>query len=110
MIHEAFIYTDDQEFAEVLAPFLAEAVAANQGAVAITSPARVRALEEALGPDRASVAFFESERWYARPGETLAAWRATLDGFPAAQTVRPALRPSLPVSMPSLPGQSTSSS
>jgi AcrR family transcriptional regulator len=88
LIHEAFIYSSDDEYTDVLAPFLADAAAGGQAAVAVTSPERARLLREALGSDRASVSFFEAERWYSRPGATLAAWRATLDGFPAAQTVR----------------------
>jgi AcrR family transcriptional regulator len=88
LIHEAFIYSSDEEYAEVLAPFLAEAAAGGQVAVAVTSPERGRLLQEALGSDRASVSFFDAEQWYSRPGATLAAWRATLDGHPAAQTVR----------------------
>lgn len=88
MIHEAFIYSSDDEYAAVLAPFLAEAAVGGQGAVAVTSRERIHLLEDALGADRESVSFVEADQWYSRPGATLAAWRATLDGFPAAQTVR----------------------
>jgi AcrR family transcriptional regulator len=88
LIHEAFIYSSDDEYADVLAPFLAEAAAGGQAAVAVTSPERARLLREALGADRTSVSFFEPEQWYSRPGATLSAWRDTLDGYPGAQTLR----------------------
>lgn len=87
MIHEAFIYSSDDEYADTLAPFLAEAAASGQAAVAVTSPEREQLLREALGSDRTSVSFLDAEQWYSRPGATLAAWRATLAGYPASQTV-----------------------
>jgi AcrR family transcriptional regulator len=88
LIHEAFIYSSDDEYVETLAPFLAEAVADGHGAIAITSPDRIALLQKALGPKRGSVTFVAADEWYRRPGATLAAWRATLDEYPAAQTVR----------------------
>ena len=88
MIHEAFIYSSDDEYGATLAPFLAEAAANGQAAVAVTSPEREQLLRQALGSVRASVSFLDAEQWYSRPGATLAAWRATLDGYPASQAVR----------------------
>jgi AcrR family transcriptional regulator len=79
VIHDAFFYSSDDEFAGGLAPFLAEAVAAGQGAIAVTTPARIEILRARLGADAAGVSFVDSSSWYRRPGTTLAAWRDVLD-------------------------------
>jgi AcrR family transcriptional regulator len=79
LIHEALIYSGDDEFAAALAPFLREAVTAGDPAVAVTTAARIRVLREALGADAAAVAFFDATEWYHRPGAALVTWRAALD-------------------------------
>jgi AcrR family transcriptional regulator len=79
VIHEAFIYSSDDEFVAALAPFLGEAVEAGDTAVAVTTPARFGLLREALAGDAASISFFDSAEWYQRPGATLSAWRSLLD-------------------------------
>ena len=88
MIHEAFLYSTDDEYAAVLAPFLSEAVLAGQTAIAVTSAERIRLLREALGDDQREVSFFDADEWYGRPGATLAAWRAELDAHAGAEPVR----------------------
>ncbi len=87
MIHEALIYGSDAEYTAVLAPFLAEAVSRSHGAVAITTPDRIRLLQRALGPAGRGVTFVESGEWYRRPGATLVAWRAVLGRYPATEPV-----------------------
>jgi AcrR family transcriptional regulator len=88
MIHEAFIYSGEDEYAEVLAPFLREAVVAGGRAVAVTTPERIRLLREALGAEHEAVSFFDSDDWYSRPGATLARWRFELEGDDDAEAIR----------------------
>ncbi|MDX6515688.1 MAG: hypothetical protein QOH73_1354, partial [Gaiellaceae bacterium] len=71
LIHEAFIYRTDDEYAATLGPFLAEAVQAAHVAVAVTSPERIVLLREALGADQQGVSFHDAHDWYGRPGATL---------------------------------------
>jgi AcrR family transcriptional regulator len=86
MIHEAFIYESDEEFADVLVPFLREGLAAGQPAIAVTEPRRVELLQRRLGADAVRVAFHDATAWYARPGAAIAAWWAVLQESPG--TVR----------------------
>jgi AcrR family transcriptional regulator len=81
VIHEAFIYSDEDEYATVLAPFLSEAVVAGQRAIAVTSADRIRLLREALGADQGEVSFIDADEWYRRPGAALEAWRAEFDAY-----------------------------
>jgi AcrR family transcriptional regulator len=88
LTHEAFVYSADDEYAAVLAPFLSEAIGAGHAAIAVTSADRIRLLREALGSDHREVSFFDADEWYSRPGATLAAWRAELDAHAGAEPVR----------------------
>jgi AcrR family transcriptional regulator len=47
--------------------------------VAVTTPARIGLLREALGGDAGSIDFIDSAEWYVRPGATLHAWSAALN-------------------------------
>lgn len=88
MIHEAFVYSADDDYAAVLAPFLLDAIHAGHAAIAVTSAERIRLLREAVGADHGEVSFFDADDWYRRPGATLAAWRAELDAHVGAEPVR----------------------
>jgi AcrR family transcriptional regulator len=79
MTHEAFFYSSDREFAARLVPFLRDAVAANQGAIAVTTEERIKLLRRRLGSDGDAVSCFDATRWYRRPGSALVAWRDALD-------------------------------
>jgi AcrR family transcriptional regulator len=79
VIHEAFLYRSDKDFAARLIPFLHDALASGQGAIAVTTEARIALLRRGLGADADDVAFFDATRWYRRPGAALAAWRDTFD-------------------------------
>src|SRR4051812_1325399 len=78
MTHEAFIYESDEEYEAVLVPFLRDAVAAGEPAVAITRPERIELLRERLGAAADAVAFFDADAWYTRPGAAGAAWHRAL--------------------------------
>jgi AcrR family transcriptional regulator len=79
VIHEAFIYSSDGEYTDVLAPFLAESVRNGEAAVVVAQPARIRLLREALGADADGVSYFDANTWYRSPGSAFSSWLAELD-------------------------------
>ena len=79
MTHEAFFYSSDEEFGARVVPFLRDAVATNQGAIAVTTEDRIKLLRRELGSNADAVSFFDATRWYRRPGTALVAWRDALD-------------------------------
>ena len=79
LTHEAFFYSSDDDFAERLVPFLQEAIAADQGAIAVTTEPRIAKLRRGLGIQADAVSFFDATRWYRRPGAALVAWRDAFD-------------------------------
>ena len=79
MVHEAFFYGSDEDFAARLVPFLRDAVTADHGAIAVTTETRIALLRRQLGSDADAVSFFDASRWYRRPGASLVAWRDAFD-------------------------------
>lgn len=79
MIHEALFYSSDEEFVARLTPFLRDAVAANHGAIAVTTESRIELLRRRLGADADAVSFFDAAAWYRRPGAALVAWHDTFE-------------------------------
>lgn len=79
LTHEAFFYSSDKEFAARFVPFLREAVASDQGAIAVATEPRIEALRRGLDSDADAVSFFDANRWYRRPGAALVAWRDALE-------------------------------
>jgi hypothetical protein len=63
VIHEAFLYRSDKDFAARLIPFLHDALASGQGAIAVTTEARIALLRRGLGADADAVAFFDATLW-----------------------------------------------
>lgn len=88
-VHEAFVYESDPVFAGAMAPFLREGLRAGEGAMAVTTPANVALLREALGRrDAEQVEFVDAGSWYRRPATTIAAYRRALDEQLAAGAPR----------------------
>jgi AcrR family transcriptional regulator len=79
VIHEAFFYSSDEEFAARLGPFLLDALAAGEGAIVVTTEARITLLRRRLGSEADAVSFFDATGWYRRPGAALVAWRDAFD-------------------------------
>jgi AcrR family transcriptional regulator len=79
LIHEAFFYASDADFVARVAPFLGEAATAGEGAIAVTTDARIERLRRELGSQADTVSFFDASECYRRPGATLVAWRDMLD-------------------------------
>ena len=92
MLHEAFFYSSDEEFTARLVPFLHEAAAAGQGAIAVTTESRIALLRHQLESDADGIWFFDAVDWYRRPGAALLAWSDALDqqiraGYEAVRAV-----------------------
>jgi AcrR family transcriptional regulator len=79
VIHEAFFYSSDDEFAAYAIPFLLDGLAAGQAAIAVTTEPRIALLRSGLGDAADAVGFYDGGRWYRRPGKALVAWRDALD-------------------------------
>src|SRR5581483_12438912 len=79
LVHDALIYSSDEEFVAVLAPFLHEAVAAGEPAIAVTTPERIALLRDALGNAADHVSYLDATEFYRRPARALTAYGALLD-------------------------------
>jgi len=77
--HRALLYESDEEFLGVAASFLAEAAELAEGAIAVTSPARIQMLRDALGGNARHVEFADHSRWYRTPLSASAGYRRFLD-------------------------------
>jgi AcrR family transcriptional regulator len=79
VIHEAFFYATDEEFAARAISFLLDGLTAEHAAIAVTTEPRIALLRSGLGDAADAVDFYDAERWYRRPGTALVAWRDALD-------------------------------
>jgi AcrR family transcriptional regulator len=79
LVHDALIYSSDEEFVSVLAPFLGEAVAAGEPAIAVTTQAKAGLLRDALGSNADRVSYHDATEFYRRPARTLTAYGAMLN-------------------------------
>jgi transcriptional regulator with XRE-family HTH domain len=77
--HQALVYEGDAELLAVTVPFLTRALAGGEAAIAVTTPARIRLLREALGGQADRVDFFGSAGWYSSPVAALSRYRGWLE-------------------------------
>ncbi|MDX6478076.1 MAG: hypothetical protein QOG29_663 [Gaiellaceae bacterium] len=90
-VHEALVYTSDEEFLDRVVPFLRVGIAAGQPAIAVLTPEKFRLLCDALGDDSGGLAFVDASLHYRRPSHALAEYRRRLDeelSRPEADLVR----------------------
>ena len=73
--HEALFYRGDEEFLSGTVPLVRDAIDADAAVLVAVPRARVRVLEEALGPDREQVVFADMEELGRNPGRIIGAWR-----------------------------------
>src|SRR5918994_981185 len=77
--HRALIYDSDQEFMDVVVPFVDEALAADQPTLAAVQERHVENLRAALGGAPPGLTLFSVEQWYdtsARTRDKFARWIA----------------------------------
>jgi transcriptional regulator with XRE-family HTH domain len=82
--HRALVYDSKDDYLDALVPFLTDALARNEAALAVTSRASTRLLRTALGRRAKDVEFHESAGWYPSPATAMDNYRALLkDRFAA---------------------------
>ena len=72
--HEAFLYAGADEFVEGSAPFITEALAADEPVLVAVSAAKIELLTERLGSDAARVSFADITELGRNPARILPAW------------------------------------
>jgi AcrR family transcriptional regulator len=79
LIHEALVYSSDEEFLEPLIPFLQEGLAAGDTVSVVLAPSKGALLRAALGEDGKRVSFSDGSEMYRRPAAAFAEYRRHLD-------------------------------
>ena len=79
LVHEALVYSSDEEFVERVVPFLHDGLAASDPTMVVLTPSKSALLREALGQDAQRVSFADATAMYRRPAATIAEYRRYLD-------------------------------
>jgi AcrR family transcriptional regulator len=79
LVHEALIYSSDEELLARVVPFLRDGLAAGEPAIAVLTPSKLALLREALGEDAQRVSFADATMRYRRPARAAAELREHLD-------------------------------
>jgi anti-sigma regulatory factor (Ser/Thr protein kinase) len=74
LVHHALIYDTDEQFLASTLPFCLKGLGEGDAVLAVTNPANIALLREALGEAAERVEFVEAADWYRTPGLTLAAY------------------------------------
>jgi transcriptional regulator with XRE-family HTH domain len=77
--HRALLYDDEDRFVAGAADFLAEASERSEAALAVLSPAKLEALQAALGAKAKHIEFAEDTDWYRTPADALAGYQQFLE-------------------------------
>jgi anti-sigma regulatory factor (Ser/Thr protein kinase) len=80
--HATAFYGSDREFLDLVAPFLADGVAAGEPTVAAFDPYNETLIREALGPD-SGVRFLDGAAQYLRPAGALRQYQELVAGYAA---------------------------
>jgi AcrR family transcriptional regulator len=79
LIHEALVYSSDEEFLEPLVPFLQDGLAAGDPVSVVLTPSKIALLRDALGQDAQRVSFSDGSGMYRRPAAAFAEYRRHLE-------------------------------
>lgn len=79
LIHEALVYSSDEEFLEPLVPFLRDGLAAGDPVSVVLTPSKSALLRDALGQDGQRVSFSDGSGMYRRPAAAFAEYRRHLE-------------------------------
>ena len=91
LLHEALVYSSDDEFVARLGPFLREGLEAEEPTIVVLTPLKAALLRDELGQDAVHVTFGDADVWYRRPAQTIADYRQFLEtelARPGVQAVR----------------------
>jgi AcrR family transcriptional regulator len=79
LVHEAMVYSSEEELLGRLVPFLRDGVAAGQPATVVLRPDRAALLRDALGHDAQALSFLDAGALYSSPAQAIAEYRQRLD-------------------------------
>jgi AcrR family transcriptional regulator len=79
LIHEALVYSSDEEFLEPLVPFLQDGLAAGEPVSVVLNPSKIALLRDVLGQDARLVSFSDGSRMYRSPAAAIAEYRRHLE-------------------------------
>jgi anti-sigma regulatory factor (Ser/Thr protein kinase) len=90
--HDAFVYDSDDLFVERMAPFVRDAFASGEDAVAITTRTNCALLREELGDESERLTLVDRDEWYVTPAHVIAGFDKTLSerlaaGAPAVRVI-----------------------
>jgi AcrR family transcriptional regulator len=80
LVHEALIYSSDDEFLERVVPFVRDGLANGDPLVVVLMPKRVALLREALGAEADGIRFVDSSTHYHSAPHALADYRRQIEG------------------------------
>jgi anti-sigma regulatory factor (Ser/Thr protein kinase) len=80
--HEAFVYTDDEEFVRGAAPFVRAGLEAGEAVLVAVPQARIDPLREELGPSADDVTFIDMAQAGRNPARIIPLWQEVLDEHP----------------------------
>ncbi|MFI5735716.1 anti-sigma factor RsbA family regulatory protein [Kribbella sp. NPDC051587] len=76
--HEAFVYSGDEEFVRLSAPFVHDGLATDAAIVAVLPPDRIAVLRDALGASAARLRFIDMTTTGRNPARLIPFWRDVL--------------------------------
>jgi AcrR family transcriptional regulator len=79
LVHEALVYSSDDEFLASVVPFVRDGLTAAEPVAVLLTPRKVALLREELGEDAESVSFGDQSTHYRRPAHAIAEYRRHLD-------------------------------
>jgi hypothetical protein len=78
-VHEALVYSTDEELLARVVPFISDGLRAGDPALVVIPPEKIALVRAALGPDARKVEFLDATSFYGRPAATVAAYRRVVD-------------------------------
>jgi AcrR family transcriptional regulator len=79
LVHEALVYSSDEEFLERVVPFLQDGLAASHPTSVVLTPNNGALLRKALGQDAQRISFADASATYRRPAAAFAAYHRHLE-------------------------------
>jgi transcriptional regulator with XRE-family HTH domain len=71
LAHQVLVYSSPEEFLAATVPYVTEGLERSHATLAVTSPARIGLLRDALGDRAGQVEFADSTDWYSTPGAAM---------------------------------------
>ena len=78
-VHEALVYSSDEELLARVVPFVGHALRDGEPALVVLPSEKITRVQAALGADAGRVQFADAAQFYGRPATTIAAYRRVID-------------------------------